>query len=117
MISDELETTWAEVRARWDDESAHAALLHRFPDLDGLTEIGRRYRAVLHERPDDPVALRWRDEIVRRATVVAMSQLPRTRPPEKGSKRLRTLFLSALFAASMYGVVWLWRVAHGRLGP
>src|SRR6266545_4077762 len=65
------EAAWAEVAARWDDEEAHREYLSRLCDLEALSEAGRRYKAALDVRPDDPVARRWRDEVVRRATAVA----------------------------------------------
>lgn len=79
------EQAWAEVLARWGDEGAHAAYLRRFNDLEGMAVAGGRYRAVLAQRPDDPVALRMRDEVVRKATVVGLATLPRTAPPRTRS--------------------------------
>jgi hypothetical protein len=65
---------WAEVLRRWDDEDAHRAYLDSHPWLEGLAQAGRRYKEVLDRRPDDPVALRWRDEAVRRAAAVALAR-------------------------------------------
>ncbi len=79
------EEAWAEVLARWGDEGAHAAYLKRFNDLEGMAVAGGRYRAVLAQRPDDPVALRMRDEVVRKATVVGLATMPRTAPPRTPS--------------------------------
>jgi hypothetical protein len=75
------ERAWAAVVTAWADEAAHRAYLSRFGDLDGLTRAGRRYRAVLAERPGDPLAIRFRDEVVKRATVQGLALLPRTAPP------------------------------------
>ena len=69
---------WAEVLGRWEDEAAHRAFLDRVRDLEGLARAGGRYRDVLTDRPADPVALRWRDEVVRRATAAGLASLPRT---------------------------------------
>jgi hypothetical protein len=80
------EEAWAEVLARWGEPEAHRAYLARFPDLQGLSTAGGRYRAVLAERPDDPVAARLRDEIVKRAAVQGLAQLPRTPPPRQGRR-------------------------------
>jgi hypothetical protein len=77
---DEAEA-WAEVLLAWDDEARHRAYLARFSDLDGLTVAGRRYRAVLDARPGDPIAERFRAEIVKRATVAGLAQLPRAKLP------------------------------------
>ncbi|HET8540499.1 MAG TPA: hypothetical protein VFL83_11565 [Anaeromyxobacter sp.] len=69
---------WGEVLAGWDDEDRHRAYLERFQDLDGLASAGRRYRGVLAERPGDPIAARFRDEVVRRAVAQGLASLPRT---------------------------------------
>lgn len=91
---------WAAVLAAWEDEAAHRAYLARFADLEGLAVAGRRYRAVLAARPADAVAARWRDEVVKRATVAGLALLPRTRPPPltKVPRTLRNVLLAACFA-------------------
>jgi hypothetical protein len=78
---DREDEAWAAVTARWNDEDAHRAYLAAHADLDGLAEAGRRYRGALEKDPADAVALRGRDEVLRRATALALAQLPRTRPP------------------------------------
>jgi hypothetical protein len=75
------DAAWAELLGRWDDPAAHRALLSGCADLEALAEVGRRYRAVLEERPADPMAREMKGEILKRATVIGLSQLPRTRPP------------------------------------
>jgi hypothetical protein len=77
LPEDDEAKAWAEVLGRWEDEAAHRAFLDRFRDLEGLARAGGRYRDVLTDRPADPVALRWRDEVVRRATVAGLASLPR----------------------------------------
>jgi hypothetical protein len=106
MESPEIDTAWSELQARWDDEAAHRAFLARFPDLEALAEAGRRYRAALDARPGDPVALRWRDEVVKRATVIAMAQLPRTRPPRQLPPRLRRAIVAVAFAVAAAAAGW-----------
>jgi hypothetical protein len=73
---------WSEVVAHWEDDAAHEAYLDRFTDLPSLGDAGQHYREVLDARPSDETARRWRDEIVKRASVIALSQIPRTRPPQ-----------------------------------
>ncbi|HET9594591.1 MAG TPA: hypothetical protein VFP65_03370 [Anaeromyxobacteraceae bacterium] len=102
----EIDTAWSELQGRWEDDAAHRAFLARFADLDALAEAGRRYRAALEARPGDPVALRWRDEVVKRATVIAMAQLPRTKPPRQLPPRLRRALVAAAFAATAATVGW-----------
>jgi hypothetical protein len=83
------EAAWAEVVSRWGDDEAHRGYLARFADLDGLARAGGRYRDALAARPGDAVAARWRDEVVKRATVQGLASLPRTRPPEQEFRRVR----------------------------
>jgi hypothetical protein len=75
------EAAWAELARRWDDPAAHRELLAACADLEALAEVGRRYRAVLETRPGDPRALEMKGEILKRATVIGLAQLPRTRLP------------------------------------
>ncbi|MFY3743787.1 hypothetical protein ACOQFB_07755 [Anaeromyxobacter sp. Red801] len=88
---------WARVVEAWGDEGAHRAYLARFADLEGLAVAGGRYRAVLAERPGDAVAARFRDEVVKRATVQGLASLPRTVPRQAGKLR-RALVVAALLA-------------------
>jgi hypothetical protein len=98
---------WASVLAAWDDEEAHRSYLARFPDMEGLTRAGGRYRAVLDERPGDTVALSFRDEVVKRATAVALASLPRT-PGRRETPRSVRVVVGA--AALVFGGVAVWAV-------
>lgn len=91
------EAAWAEVLEAWDDEARHRAYLDAFPDLEGLALAGRRYREVLAARPGDPLAARFRDEVVRRAVVQGLVSLPRTVPP---AERPRTFVRWLVFVAA-----------------
>jgi len=107
---------WAEVEARWGDPAAHRAYLARFTDLDGLAAAGRRYRAALEARPGDEVALAMKAEILKRATVVGLSLLPRTPPPAAGGGRWRRVALLALVAwlsATLVFLAWKLLAAWG----
>lgn len=102
---------WAAVLARWEDEESHHAFLARFGDLAGLAEAGRRYREVLAGKPGDAVALRWRDEIVRRATAQGLMQLPRTSPPAVSPKLVRWAVLAGMIGAGALAAGWMaWRL-------
>jgi hypothetical protein len=105
---------WAAVEAHWEDPAAHKTYLAQFPDLDGLTVAGRRYRAVLEARPGDAVALAMKGEVLKRATVVGMAMLPRSTPaPLVGGKwKRRLILLAASWLAST--VAWLaWKLFGG----
>ena len=102
---------WTAVVARWDDEEAHRAFLTRFADLEGLAGAGRRYRQALSERPGDAVALRWRDEVLKRATVQGLMQLPRTSAPRASPKLVRWAVLAGMVGASALAAGWMvWRL-------
>ncbi|HEY6098405.1 MAG TPA: hypothetical protein VIW03_03180 [Anaeromyxobacter sp.] len=102
------EAAWAEVLLAWEDEERHRAYLARFSDLEGLALAGRRYRDVLAERPDDAIAARLRDEVVKRAMAQGLASLPRTVPgAEKPRVLVRVLgftVATALGAAAWYAV-------------
>jgi len=101
------EEAWVLVVSRWGDDEAHRAYLARFTDLDGLTQAGRRYREVLRERPEDAVALRWREEILKRATVQGLAQLPRSREPRRAPPGLVRLLVVGLVLLSLALLGWL----------
>lgn len=102
---------WAAVLAHWDDEEAHRAFLARFADLDGLAGAGRRYREALAQRPGDPVALRWRDEIVKRAMAQGLMRSPRPSPPRVSPKLLRWAALAGMIGATVLVAGWMaWRL-------
>jgi len=105
---------WTDVQARWSDKAAHLAYLDRFPDLDGLTTAGRRYRDALAARPGDGMALAMKAEVVKRATVVGLSMLPRTSPPVAASSgwRRALVFIMAMWLVMAVG--WMaWKLFAG----
>jgi hypothetical protein len=98
---------WAALCGAWDDEAAHRAYLARLIDLDGFAAAGGRYSAVLSERPGDAMALRFREEVVKRATATALASLPRTSAPRELPRAVRW-FLAA--AALSFGGAVAWAV-------
>jgi hypothetical protein len=102
---------WADVVCAWDDEAAHRAYLARFADLDGLAIAGGRYRAVLEERPDDAMARRFRDEVLRRATAAGLALMPRPRPRSTLPRPVQVLLVALFLAAIVSSVIILWRRA------
>lgn len=102
---------WAAVLARWDDEEAHRAFLARFADLDGLAGAGRRYREALRQRAGDPMALRWRDEIVKRAMAQGLMRPDRPSPPRASPELLRWALLAGMIGAMALAAGWMaWRL-------
>lgn len=92
---------WAAVEAGWAHDAAHRAYLARFVDLEGLAVAGGRYREALRANPDDLVARRWRDEVLKRATAAGLAQLPRTSPDAvaRRATSVRRIGVAAVVAA------------------
>jgi hypothetical protein len=114
MAEPEIDAVWAEVLRHWDDEAVHRRLVDSARDLEALAEVGRHYRHLLEERPGDPVALRFRDEVVKRANALALASLPRTRPPRTLPSAYRKAVLVAIALGGVATLSWAFlRVAVG----
>jgi hypothetical protein len=109
MTPDEEERGWEELRGRWSDEGAHRAWLDGFADLEGLARAGQRYRAHLAANAGDPVAARWLEEIVKRATVRGLASLPRTKPPPPVPGWAKGMAIVGLSAALVGALFWIVR--------
>jgi hypothetical protein len=101
----EEEEAWTEVLASWGDEQVHRAYLARFTSLEAIAEAGGRYKAVLAEKPQDAMALRMRDELLKKATVIGLSTLPRMVRRETPVAVKRLIMLGALAVGS--AAVWV----------
>jgi hypothetical protein len=53
-----LPSAWSACRAAWQEAARHDALLDLAVRLERLPQLARRYREVLDETPDDPIATR-----------------------------------------------------------
>jgi hypothetical protein len=75
----ELDALWDACVARWDDDGAHQRFLEEASARLLFVQAARRYRAVLRERPDDPVAVARLARITRMAEAALL-----TAPPPRG---------------------------------
>ncbi|MBN8230922.1 hypothetical protein JYK02_25725 [Corallococcus macrosporus] len=66
--SESLATEWRALMVTWHDWDAHDRLLSHAMGRGELAMVGRLYRLRLARAPNDPQALRGRDEVVRRVT-------------------------------------------------
>ncbi|NVJ08066.1 hypothetical protein HUW63_22845 [Myxococcus sp. AM001] len=89
-LSDVLAEAWRTLVARWEDWDAHDRLMTLAVGRGELAMVGRLYRIRLAHVPDDAVARRGRDEVVRRATLGVPSSMDLAGTPDV-SRRLKTL--------------------------
>lgn len=69
--SDWLREEWLSLLARWSDPSAHDAIISQGMLRGELPAMGRLYRIRLADMPEDPLARRGRDEVLRHAGITA----------------------------------------------
>ena len=72
-------------------------------------------KAALDATPGDAVALRWRDEVVKRATIQGLAALPRARPPSPWPRWARAAFWGAALALTAWGLLALSGDGLGRV--
>lgn len=84
----ELRAAWRELVARWEEWAEHERFLSLSMGRGELASAGRLYRVRLARVPDDGMAQRAREEVVRRATLVVTTE---TEPqgPSLLKRRLR----------------------------
>lgn len=95
-LSDVLADAWRALAARWEDWDAHDRLMTLAVGRGELAMAGRLYRIRLARVPDDAVARRGRDEVVRRATLVVPSSVEPAESPGV-FRRLKTVALGVGF--------------------
>ncbi|NVJ25353.1 hypothetical protein HUW62_29425 [Myxococcus sp. AM011] len=93
--SEDLRGAWRSLAERWEEWEAHDRLLTLAMGRGELASAGRLYRVRLARAPDDAVAHRAREEVVRRATLVVPTEVE---PSElsAGKRRLRTAAIAVL---------------------
>ncbi|OJH42250.1 hypothetical protein BON30_03305 [Cystobacter ferrugineus] len=104
-----VSSTWLGVLELWDSKSAHDKVLALASERGELPALGRLYRIRLARQPEDAMALRGREEVLRLAS--AGSVFLATPPPDKGTKfRMAALgmffFLLLILLVAMGIRVW-----------
>lgn len=89
--SEVLADAWQALAARWDDWDAHDRLMTLAMGRGELAMLGRLYRVRLARAPDDAMAQRGRDELVRRATLAVPATSETALGPSPAQKRMKTL--------------------------
>lgn len=95
-------STWLGVLELWDSRGAHDKVLALASERGELAALGRLYRIRLARNPEDAMAKRGREEVLRLAA--ASSTLLATPPPDKRVK-LRMAGLGLLFLLLMVAAV------------
>lgn len=62
---------WRALMPKWNDAAAHDEVLKSAMVFGQLPQVGRLYRIQLARRPDDPLARRGRDEVIRLASAAS----------------------------------------------
>ncbi|ATB43822.1 hypothetical protein CYFUS_009302 [Cystobacter fuscus] len=109
-----VSSTWLGVLELWDSKSAHDKVLALASERGELPALGRLYRIRLARQPEDAMALRGREEVLRLAS--AGSVLLATPPPDKGTKfRMAALgvFLFMLLILLVAMGVRVWKLTFG----
>ena len=84
-----LDRAWRELVKRWEDPAAHDRLLARAQAEEALPQVARMYQIRLARNEADGMALRAREELVRRVTVSASASVkPQAPAPARGNRKL-----------------------------
>jgi len=98
-------STWLGVVELWESKGAHDKVLALSSERGELAALGRLYRIRLARNPEDAMAKRGREEVLRLAA--ASSTLLSSAPPDKRTKMrmagLGLLFLMLMVAAVVIG--------------
>ena len=96
--SEMLAEAWQSLVAEhWDDWEAHDRLMTLAMGRGELAMLGRLYRLRLARAPDDAMAQRGRDELVRRATLVVPATAEVSSSSSDIQKRVKAVALGVLF--------------------
>jgi hypothetical protein len=68
-----LKGRWLQLLGTWGDDATHEAVRIEAMNEGELAQLGRLYRLRLADQPEDPYALRGRDEVLRLAVLPQIS--------------------------------------------
>lgn len=97
-----LVTEWKALLRSWGDEAVHDQLRKQAMQVEALAAVGRLYRLRLASMPDDPFALRGREEVVRLASVPVST---RGSAENKRGSTLKLFLVVGIFALTLIGAV------------
>ncbi len=98
-----LSDAWVELLAHWDDEARHESLRNLAVERGELAPVGRLYRLRLAWQPQDPFAVKGRDEVLRLALLP--STAPAKKPAAEEGGRWKWVLVLVVFVASSAALV------------
>ena len=108
-----LTSTWLGVLEQWESKGAHDKVLAMASEKGELAALGRLYRIRQARWPEDAMAKRGREEVLRLAA--AGSGLTHSAPPDRRAK-LKAVGLALLFILLMVAAVLIAAQARRMLG-
>ncbi|MCY1031993.1 hypothetical protein OV207_11040 [Corallococcus sp. BB11-1] len=109
--SEVLATQWHALLRTWSDWDAHDRLLTTAMGRGELAMVGRLYRLRLARTPDDALALRGRDEVVRRVTSVV--PLAADGPSPDLGRKVKNIVMGAVLLVALVLVLVLSQMMRG----
>ncbi|MBL8957610.1 MAG: hypothetical protein JNK82_42945 [Myxococcaceae bacterium] len=101
--SEWLKNEWLLLLQTWGDEARHEQLRSEAMSRNELAEAGRLYRLRLALQPQDPIAARGRDEVLRLAVLPSLN-LQRTKPGDGETPRWKYVALSVVIVACLIAI-------------
>ena len=109
-----LADAWRELLLQWGEESRHDKLRKQAVQAEALAAVGRLYRLRLASMPDDPYALRGREEVVRLASVpVSVRQVAVAEP---GSSKVKLIGVIIVLVTCVLAGAFLFRMLMASRG-
>jgi|CXWL01.1.fsa_nt_gi hypothetical protein len=111
-LSEWLSGSWRALLTRWGDENAHSEVMKLAAGKDELAQVGRLYRLRLASVPQDPFAIRGRDEVLRLAVVpqLVAAAMPREAPK---TQTVQYAIAGVVLAACLFGIFYMARMLLG----
>ncbi|RYZ41566.1 MAG: hypothetical protein EOO71_11415 [Myxococcaceae bacterium] len=109
--SELLATEWHALMREWNDWDTHDRLLTMAMGRGELAMVGRLYRLRLARTPDDALALRGRDEVVRRVTSTV--PLASDGPSPEFGRKVKNAVMGAVLVVALVLVLVLFQMLRG----
>lgn len=106
-----MKTAWVSLLGEWDDEEQHLVLRKKAMREQSLAALGRLYRLRLAARPEDPIAQRGRDEVLRLVLIPSVTP-PNPQKTEIPSAVKYGLAIAVFLISVLFLVLMASRILH-----